>query len=170
MLPAREARRLRTAHCRTDKVPMSISTTLLWIVIAVLLIVVAFLAWRLWQSPVNRGEPQPTEDEATPRHAQPTSSFRRTGPPRPTDAGGKTPSRPMDGLSSRGAGPAGGDGRSSSSFQTTRTRTSKPPPALAGNIPGVSPGTSVAASHSHRRSGVRPPAATADGRRRDAEP
>jgi len=166
--------RTQNPHVFTGLVPMSISTTLLWIVIAVLLIVVAFLAWRLWQSPINRGDnirvPQPTEDEATPRHTQPTSSFRRTGPPPPADAGGKTPSRPMDGLPSRGARPAGGDGRSSSSFQTTRTRTSKPPPALAGHIPGVSPGASAAASHGHRRSGVRPPAATADGRRRDAEP
>lgn len=148
---------------------MSGSTTLLWIAIAVLLIAVAILAWRLWRksraqtsshSGDDHGSFTPTPRDDAPRQI-PTQ--RNTAPP-PASAGGQAgPPSPF--RRSAPAAPAG----ASDSYPTSRARTAKPPPALAGHIPGVSPSSSAANSHARARSGSRPPPAAAGGKPRDEE-
>lgn len=146
---------------------MSGSTTLLWIAIAVLLIVVGVLAWRLWQASHATSKPvSPTPDtsrtnaDAGVSRAPSSIQQRRSPAPPPASAGGhggtgaRSPARPEN--------PA-----ATQSTTTSRPRTSKPPPALAGYIPGISPTSASATSHARSRSGGRPPPAAAGGTRRD---
>ncbi|MGD9669660.1 MAG: MJ1477/TM1410 family putative glycoside hydrolase [Hyphomicrobiaceae bacterium] len=145
---------------------MSVSMTLLWIAIAVLLIVVALLAWRLWQTSRTPVQSRPEGDSGRlAPHASdtpPPVARQRSSAPPPASAGGTAGSGGQ--APARQSAPAASD-----SYPTSRPRTSKPPPALAGHIPGISPSSSSAASHARSRSGTRPPPASAGGARGDDE-
>ncbi len=149
---------------------MSVSTTLLWIVILLLVIAVAVLAWRLWQTTRARRAdvaPRDCEDAAPPDAGEAQSApRRRSAPPPPAAAGGYTRST-VDSGEAASAGSRAGNGSRQDTFQTTRRRTAKPPPALAGHIPGLSASPAAAPTHARRRSGVRPPAAAAGHGGRD---
>lgn len=144
------------------------SNTLLWIAVVVLLIAVAVLAWRLWQmstaAQTGNERPEATADvDASPSRAS-TRSTRRSATPPPASAGGTAANPADERRTLPPAARAGQEPRSSAgeSFRLPRPRTSRPPPALAGNVPGNSP-SSTSSSHARKPGGSRPPAAPAGG-------
>lgn len=148
---------------------MSVSTTLLWIAIAVLLIAVAILAWRLWQTSRAQTSPHSGDDSGSfapiPRNDAPRQATpQRNAAPPPASAGGQA-GAPSPSRRSAPAAPAG----ASDSYPTSRARTAKPPPALAGHVPGIIPSSSSPTSHARARSNARPPPAAAGGKQRDEE-
>lgn len=160
---------------------MTISTsTLLWITVIVLLLVVAYLGWRLWMANSTRASVAADTDTPHQPAEQPTRPVpaERRGAPPPAWAGqasatgpstGSAPARtrpapPASAGGGRTAPPASsGGGRptpAGESYGAPRPRTSKPPPALAGNVPGYTPPSTSAAP---RQRTSRPPAASAGG-------
>ena len=159
---------------------MSTSNTLLWIAIIVLLALVGYLAWRLWQS--NRSvERDGQGDTAALPHTGASNrvpELPRSSAPPPAWAG----NRP-DAPSARQ--PETGPARHPTSDRSTATRkpsgptnaqphgpaparTAKPPPALAGDVPGVTPSAPHGTLRS-RASAARPPAASAGGERGEGD-
>lgn len=151
---------------------------LLWIAIILLLAVVAYLAWKLWAAgqakapPVDTASPPsaspspgpsaPAQRRGTPppgwagqasTTAEPTLP-RRAGTAHPASAGGNRPAG--TGASTGGTGNTGG----SAGYGAPKPRSAKPPPVLAGNVPGYTPAASAPAA---RPRAHRPPAASAGG-------
>lgn len=157
------------------------SPTLLWIAVIVLAMVVAYLAWRLWNASRSNAASTTTAEPAAPPVAMPTPAapVERRGAPPPAWAGQASATGSTTGTSSSGrprpAPPASaGSGRPSASAPAgqgaPRPRTSKPPPVLAGHVPGYTP---PAGSASARPRASRPPAAAAggaDGGRKSSDP
>lgn len=149
------------------------SNILLWVLITVLLVVIVWLAWRLWQanrSTISNAAPPPHPlDRSEPAVTPP----RRSSAPPPASAGGDataaTAPRPSsrDHAPAASAGQKGGPVGPSESYGQARPRTSKPPPAMAGHVPGVTPQSIQQARP--RSAASRPPAASAGGARNKAD-
>lgn len=153
------------------------SNALLWIAIIVLLALVAYLAWRLWQSS-RAGTTEGHGDTAALPEAGPASNrapdLRRSSAPPPAWAGNRAEGyaaepAPTTGArnASSGQGAAArnpGAPASPQPYGRTPPRTAKPPPALAGDVPGVTPRAPHGTSRP-RASATRPPAASAGGQR-----
>lgn len=153
------------------------TNALLWIAIILLLAVVAYLAWKLWAAgqgkapPVDTASPPsaspspapsaPAQRRGTPppgwagqaSSTAPPTLPRRAGTAPPASAGGNRPA-------ASGGGPGAGNPGGAAGYGAPKPRSAKPPPVLAGNVPGYTPAASAPAA---RPRAHRPPAASAGG-------
>lgn len=154
------------------------TNALLWIAIILLLAVVAYLAWKLWAAgqgkapPVDTASPPSASPSPTPsappaqRRGTPPPGWagqasstapptlpRRAGTAPPASAGGNRPA-------ASGGGPGAGNPGGAAGYGAPKPRSAKPPPVLAGNVPGYTPAASAPAA---RPRAHRPPAASAGG-------
>jgi cysteinyl-tRNA synthetase len=155
------------------------SSTLLWIAVVVLVIAVAYLAWRLWIAGRGASPAATTAEPAPPRQMPaPSAAPERRGSPPPAWAGQASATGgpgTMAPKTSHAAPPASaGGGRPSAAnadgYGPPRPRSSKPPPVLAGNVPGQALPVGAPAA---RPRASRPPAASAggaDGGRKSSDP
>lgn len=155
------------------------TNALLWIAIILLLAVVAYLAWKLWAAgqgkapPVDTASPPsasaspapsaPAQRRGTPppgwagqaSSTAPPTLPRRAGTAPPASAGGNRPA-----ASGMGPGAGAGNPGGAAGYGAPKPRSAKPPPVLAGNVPGYTPAASAPAA---RPRASRPPAASAGG-------
>lgn len=157
---------------------------LLWIAIIVLLALVAYLAWRLWQSSragtrEGHGDTAGLPEAGTASNRAP--QLRRSSAPPPAWAGNQADAPAAEQVPTTGArntsagqGPSArnpsarnpGAPASPQPYGRTPPRTTKPPPALAGDIPGVTP---RAPHGTPRPRASAPPAASAGGQRGESD-
>ena len=154
------------------------TNALLWIAIILLLAVVAYLAWKLWAAGQAKAPPvdtaSPPSASASPAPSAPPAQRRGTPPPGwagqasstapptlprragtapPASAGGNRPA-------ASAGGPGAGNPGGAAGYGAPKPRSAKPPPVLAGNVPGYTPAASAPAA---RPRAHRPPAASAGG-------